>query len=195
MFASRFLAAHTQCRLAISLLCSPHACAGLRPPCLAAYTRVQVCNPLVMQPTRKCGFALSRRLAALSRRGVQPNRLAAHMQCRFAPLLSCMRSHVTMPKHLQTNTQPRCHAARTQVQVCVHIVMQPTHTRGFAQPSRVQPTRVRGFAFVHPRCRAAHTHARVCTAMSCAIRTHARVCTHVVHLSCSPQASSLRLRC
>ena len=166
---------------ASTLSCSLHASAGLQPPCHAAHTQVRVCTHVALQPT--------------CRRGVQPNRLAAHMQCRFAPLLSCMRSHVTMPKHLQTNTQPRCHAARTQVQVCIHIVMQPTHTRGFAQPSRVQPTRVRGFAFVHPRCRAAHTHARVCTAMSCAIRTHARVCTHVVHLSCSPQASSLRLRC
>ena len=52
-FASRFLAAYTQCRLAASLPCSPHACAGLPLLHLAAYTRAQVRNPVVMQPTRQ----------------------------------------------------------------------------------------------------------------------------------------------
>ena len=154
-FASRFLAVYTQCRLAASLLCSPHACAGLHLRCPAAHTQAQVCNLVIMLSTRKCGFAsvlpciphasagsqACRHAAHKQVRacthvvlqptrmcrcatschaahtqvrvctcvapcsshvgaGGQPDGLAAHMQCRFASLLSCMRVHVTMPKHL-----------------------------------------------------------------------------------------------
>ena len=41
----------------VALFGSPHASAGFHLRCLAAYTQVQACNLVVMQPTHKCGFA------------------------------------------------------------------------------------------------------------------------------------------
>ena len=155
MFASMFNAAHTQCRLAISLLCSPHACAGLRPPCLAAYTRVQVCNPLVMQPTRKCGFALT----------------------------SPCRPHAGAGYN-QTVLQPTCnaglHLCYLHEKSCCHAQTPPDkHTTSLSRSPHAG-------AGLRPHCHAAHTHARVCTAKSCAAHTRARVCICASTLSCSP---------
>ena len=88
-----------ECRFATSLSCSPHASAGLHQRCLAsrtlqphhlaAYTQVQVCNLVVMQPTRKCGFAST---------------------------LPCSSYIATTPycsPHASAGLQPRCHAAHT----------------------------------------------------------------------------------
>ena len=152
IFASMFNAAHTQCRLAISLLCSPHACAGLRPPCLAAYTRVQVCNPFVMQPTRKCGFALT----------------------------SPCRPHAGAGYN-QTVLQPTCnaglHLCYLHEKSCCHAQTPPDkHTTSLSRSPHAG-------AGLRPHCHAAHTHARVCTAKSCAAHTRARVCIRAPTLS------------
>ena len=80
---------HTRAGLHSHVVCSPHACAGLHLHRLAACTRVQVCNPVVMQPTRKCGFAST---------------------------LPCSSYIATTPfcsPHASAGLQPRCHAAHT----------------------------------------------------------------------------------
>ena len=122
------IAAHTQvqvcnlvimlstrkCGFASVLPCIPHASAGSQACRHAAHKQVRACTHVVLQPTRMCRCATSCHAAHTQVRvctcvapcsshvgaGGQPDGLAAHMQCRFAPLLSCTRTQVTMPKHL-----------------------------------------------------------------------------------------------
>ena len=96
----------------VALFGSPHASAGFHLRCLAAYTQVQACNLVVMQPTRECGFASTLCHAAHMRVRVcihvvlQPT----HM-CRFAPTLST---------YLAAHKQARC-----------DYVVNPAHSPGF----------------------------------------------------------------
>ena len=185
-----------ECRFATSLSCSPHASAGLHQRCLAsrtlqphhlaAYTQVQVCNLVVMQPTRECGFAST--LPCISyiattpscsphvSAGLQPRCHAAHMQVRVCihvalQLVHCNHTILQLTRkcrfatslscspHASAGLHPRCFAAHTHVQVRSHVVMQPTRTRGFAFASSCS---LHASAGLQPRCHAAHTRVRVC---------------------------------
>ena len=88
-------------------------------------------------------------------------------RCRFASTLSCS-PHTRAGLHSQVVCSPHACAG---LHSCTHVVVQPTHTRGFAQPCRVQSARMRGFALasscslyssagLQSSCHAAHTRKR-----------------------------------
>ena len=88
-------------------------------------------------------------------------------RCRFASTLSCS-PHTRAGLHSQVVCSPHACAG---LHSCTHVVVQPTHTRGFAQPCRVQSARMRGFAPTLSTYLAAHKQAR---------------CDYVVNLAHSP---------
>ena len=90
-------------------------------------------------------------------------------RCRFASTLSCS-PHTRAGLHSQVVCSPHACAG---LHSCTHVVVQPTHTRGFAQPCRVQSARMRGFAPTLSTYLAAHKQAR---------------CDYVVNLAHSPES-------
>ena len=181
-FAPRCRAAHTRvrvcihvvlqpthmCRFAAMLSCSPHACAGLHLRRLAAYTRVQVCNLVVMQPTRECGFAST------------------------LPCISYIATTPSCSLHASAGLQPCCHAAHTQVRVCIHVALQLVR----CNHTILQPTRKCRFAILlsccphtsaglHPFCLASHTQVRVSKLV---VTRSTSKCGLALTLSCSPHA-------
>ena len=148
--------------------CSPHACAGLHPPRLAACTRVQVCNLVVMQPTRECGFAST------------------------LPCISYIATTPSCSLHASAGLQPCCHAAHTQVRVCIHVALQLIH----CNHTILQPTRKRRFAILlsccphasaglHPFCLASRTQVQV---RKLVVMRPTSKCGLALTLSCSPHA-------
>ena len=151
---------------------------------LAARTQVQVCNPVVMQPARKCGFA-SRFLAVYTQ-----CRLAASLPCsphtRGFAIASCRSLHAS------AGLQPCCHAAHTQVRVCIHVALQLIH----CNHTILQPTRKCRFAILlsccphtsaglHPFCLASRTQVQV---RKLVVMRPTSKCGLALTLSCSPHA-------
>ena len=156
----------------VALFGSPHASAGLHLRCLAAYTQVQACNLVVMQPTRKCGFAST---------------------------LPCSSYIATTPycsPHASAGLQSCYHAVHTQVRVCIRFALHPARKCRFASLSSCGPQASAG---LHSRCPAAHTHVQVCNQLSRSPHASAGVhlrrplqltcrCGGATRRSCSPHA-------
>ena len=106
---------------------------------------------------------------------MQPSCHAAHTQVyRSASTLSCS-PHTRAGLHSHVVCNPHACAG---LHLCIHVVVQPKHTRGFAQPCRVQSARMRGVAL----------------ASSCSLYSSAGL--QPSWLSCSPHASAgLHPRC
>ena len=182
----------------VALFGSPHASAGFHLRCLAAYTQVQACNLVVMQPTRECGFASTLCHAAHTRVRVRIHVvLQPTPMCRFAAMLSCS-PHACAGLHLHRL------AAHTRVQVCNLVVMQPTRECGFASTlpciSYIATTpscSLHASAGLQPCCHAVHTQVRVCihVALQLVHCNHTilqltRKCRFATSLSCSPHTSA-----
>ena len=119
--------------------CSLHASAGLQPCCHAAHTQVRVCihvalqlvrcNHTILQPTRKCRFAILLSCCPHTSAVLHPSCLASHTQVRVSKLV-VMRSTSKCGLALTLSCSP--------------------HACAGVQPAVTQPTRKCGCALASP---------------------------------------------
>ena len=130
-----------KCGFASASSCSLHASAGLQPRCHAAHTQVRVCihvalqlvhcNHTILQPTRKCRFAILLSCCPHTSAGT------------FASVLPCI-------PHASAGLQACRHAVHKQVRACTHVVLQPTRMCRCATSCHAAHTQVRVCTCVAP---------------------------------------------